>query len=349
MRTQQKNRIRKSTKYVYIAISIILIIVSLLHFFTVSSRDDTVESRTEQIYSYKNKFNYEYNVNLISNDYTEGMDLSDKSLVYLTSLIDNIKLDLNYEYTGDKKSNLTYDYEIIGKMQAVYTKDGEEQKIIEKNDTIMNKTTKTENTDRIKISEKIELDLKQKNKLLNDLKQKQGITFTATYSVILRINIKTDIEGKEVNATYSPVITIDLAEKTTKIKGENNKEDIQYIAKDIPAIAGSSSALLDVLGITIAIIMLRYATKSKVANIVRNEYKHELNRLLKLCQDKIVRINTKPDSSGDNIVLVKDFGEIVKLSEELFKPILCYIDEENDEAWFSVMSNNIDYRYILKK
>ena len=102
MRTKQKNRIRKSTKYVYIAISIILIIVSLLHLFTASSRDGTIESRTEQIYSYKNKFNYEYNVNLIANDYTEGMDLSDKSLVYITSLIDNIDLDLNYEYSGDK-------------------------------------------------------------------------------------------------------------------------------------------------------------------------------------------------------------------------------------------------------
>ena len=99
----------------------------------------------------------------------------------------------------------------------------------------------------------------------------------------------------------------------------------------------------------VLIFIFRYAINSKVANIVRNEYKHELNRLLKLCQDKIVRVNTKPDTNMSNVVLVKDFGEIVKLSEELFKPILCYIDETQDEAWFSVMSNSVDYRYVLMK
>ena len=349
MRTKQTNRIRRTTKYVYIAISIILIIVSFLHFVTVSNKGESIGKRTEQIYSYKNKFNYDYNVKLIDNDYTTGMNLSDKSLAYITSLIDNIEVDLKYSYEGDKKSELEYEYEVIGRMQAVYNKDGEEQKILEKEDILLEKQSKKETSNKLNISEKINLDLKKKNSLLNELKQKQGINFTAVYSVILKVNVKTDIEGKEVSASYSPVITVDLAEKTTKIKGENNKEDTQFIAKEISTLEGSSSKIIDIIGIIIALVLLRYATKAKVANIVRNEYKYELNRLLKLCQDKIVRVNTKPDTSAENTVIVKDFGEIVKLSEELFKPILCYIDEEQDEAWFSVMSNDVDYRYILKK
>ena len=47
--------------------------------------------------------------------------------------------------------------------------------------------------------------------------------------------------------------------------------------------------------------------------------------------------------------VVKDFGEIVKVSEELFKPILYWISPRNDEAWFTVMSHGVTYRYILKK
>ena len=73
-----------------------------------------------------------------------------------------------------------------------------------------------------------------------------------------------------------------------------------------------------------------------------------MNRILRLCQDKIVKVSTRPEVTG-NIVVVRDFGEIVKLSEELFKPILYYMDTETEEAWFSVMSNNVTYRYILKK
>ena len=45
----------------------------------------------------------------------------------------------------------------------------------------------------------------------------------------------------------------------------------------------------------------------------------------------------------------KDFGEIFKVSEELFKPILYYNAIENEEAWFSVMSGKTSYRFVLKK
>ena len=47
-------------------------------------------------------------------------------------------------------------------------------------------------------------------------------------------------------------------------------------------------------------------------------------------------------------VYVKDFGEIIKVSEELFKPILYWESKESTEAWFSVMSNEITYRFIFR-
>ena len=82
---------------------------------------------------------------------------------------------------------------------------------------------------------------------------------------------------------------------------------------------------------------------------VRNEFKYELNRLLRICQDKIVEVSTRPNDEKREIVFVKDFGEIVKISEELFKPILYYKKNEENEAWFTVVSEKTSYRYILKK
>ena len=348
MRAKADNRIRKSTKYIYITLAIALIAVSLFDFIGKSSENQNIGNKTQQIYFYKNAFSYNYNVNLIENEYTNGMDLSNKSLAYITELIDNIDLDLNYKYKGDKVEDLDYSYEVIGRTQAVYTKDGEEQKILEKDDILLEKITKTESTDKIEINENIKLNLKQKNASLNSLKQRAGINFVATYSIILNVNVKTEVEGKKIDSIYSPIITIDLAEKTTKIKGDNNKENTEYIAKEMPETGYNHTIIFDIIAFAVAIYLLRYVSKAKVANRIRNEYKHELNRLLKLCQDKIVRIKTKPENN-DNVVLVKDFGEIVKLSEELFKPILCWTDDSNDEAWFSVISNNTDYRYILKK
>ena len=84
------------------------------------------------------------------------------------------------------------------------------------------------------------------------------------------------------------------------------------------------------------------------ANIIKNEFRQQLNRILKIYQDKIIQVSQKPTEDVNNIVDVKDFGEIAKAAEELFKPILYYYDHEKDEAWFSIMSGNIVYRYILK-
>ena len=181
------------------------------------------------------------------------------------------------------------------------------------------------------------------------MKQKMNINFAATYTVMLKVNVKTEVSDEPIDVTTTPIVTIDLAEKTTQIKGENNIEKTEYVAKQMPTQGGKITLVLDAILIIVAIVLLKYAQSAKVTNRIKNEYKHELNRLLKLCQDRIVRVNTKPETNTENTVSVKDFGEIVKLSEELFKPILCYIDDQKDEAWFSVISNNVDYRYILKK
>ena len=53
--------------------------------------------------------------------------------------------------------------------------------------------------------------------------------------------------------------------------------------------------------------------------------------------------------SEANLIEVKDFGEIIKLSEELYKPILYWSSKEEEESWFCVVTNSVSYRYILKK
>lgn len=96
--------------------------------------------------------------------------------------------------------------------------------------------------------------------------------------------------------------------------------------------------------------MLNYLTTKTVGmNKTRNEFRQELNRILRLCQDKLVQVSSKLEVDAVNVIDVKDFGEIVKVSEELFKPILYWVSPRNDEAWFTVMSHGVSYRYILKK
>lgn len=344
-----KNRIRKSTKVIYIGIAFMILIFSFYGLIK-GTQSDTINTKKEQIYIYTNKFNYDYKVNLIKNKYMEDSQTKNQT-VFVTDLMDTTTLNLNYEYKADKNTNLQGEYSIIGKMEVIYTRDGEEQKIWKDEDTLVETKQINETTDNLKIQEQLDIDLKDKNELLYDFEQQMGMSIDARYYIILNIKLNTEIEEKVVEVEYNPMVQIELADKTTKILGENNKEETEYVSKEYEITGGNKifNIVISLVGIVIAIVIFKYLSKFRTANVVRNEFRQELNRILKICQDKIVQVDTKPITTPEDTVTVKDFGEIVKVSEELFKPILYYYDNEEEEAWFSVMTGKIVYKYILKK
>lgn len=349
MRTRQRNKIRKSTKYIGTFIAVVLLATSLMSLLKNLSNEN-IKTKTKEIYNYTNKFSYDYNVNIIDNKYIKQGEKKDESIVYITDLIDTTDLTFNYQYIADKDSKLKYTYCVVGRLQAVYTKDGEEQKIIDEEETILEEKTNEILGRDINIKETLNLNLKDKNVLLNDFEQELGMSITAKYNVILKVNVQTEIEEKQVDVNYEPLIQIDLGEKTTRIAGENNKENTEYISDEY-SVNGTSNILIMILDVIIIIIslgILKHLIGARTTNRIKNEFRQELNRILKICQDKIVQVSTKPHDSQENLVYVKDFGEIFKVSEELFKPILYYADNEKQEAWFSVMTGTTTYRYILR-
>ena len=350
MRFKRKNRMRKATRYALITISSILIIFSFSSLINNIQRKDQ-NIITKEVYRYTDKFNYDYKINLIDNKFMNDTDVMDKKLAYVTDLIDNIDLYLNYEYAGTEKSNLKCAYSIVGRMQAVYSKSGEEQKIWDKEEILLAEQSKEASSDKLQVNEHLVLDLKDKNELLNDFKQQLGMAISAKFTISLKMQVSTNIDDQDIVDNYVPILNVDLAEKTTKISGDNNIQKTEYISKEIKVTEGQRIGLIifDSILLVASIILLRYALMASVIVSVRNEFKYELNRILRICQDKIVEVSTRPNDEKREIVFVKDFGEIFKISEELFKPILYYKKSEEDEAWFTVVSEKTSYRYILKK
>ena len=350
MKTKFKNRMRKSTKYAITIVSLVVLIFSFINFIKIIQKEN-MKTSTKEIYQYTNRFNYDYNVNLISNQYMTNDEIKDKKLAYVTDLIKNINLDLNYEYSANRKSKVYCTYSVVGLMQAFYTKNGEEQKIWEKQEILLPEKNIESASDVLNVKEMLPLDLRDKNKLINEFKQQLGMTIDAKYTMSLAIKVVTEIEGKEIVDEVTPSIVIDLAEKTTKILGENNLENTKYISEEVALSEKASQfrIFVDVVFMIIAMVVLARVSSFRSANVVRNEYKYELNRILRICHDKIVQVSTKPNDEEIEVVYVKDFGEIFKVSEELFKPILYFNAKENEEAWFSVMSGKTSYRFILKK
>lgn len=348
---KSKIKMRKSTRTAYIIIACVLFAISSFTLFG-SFLGGKTDKTKEEIYSYTNKFNYGYQVNLIPNKYIENKTLGMNEKAYITDLIDNIGLDIGYSYQSDNKSTIKYKYSIKGILSGVYTKDGNEQKVWNKEYTLKELTDDTVIDKGFSIKENLKLDLKEQNKLVRDFEQDIGISLDAKYNVYFEVQTNTEIDGEQVENKYISSVSIELGKKTTTIEGENNKEDKQYVSKEIVHQTGISSAakVFNIILFIVSVIMLNYITTKTVGmNKTRNEFRQELNRILRLCQDKLVQVSSKLEVDTTNVIDVKDFGEIVKVSEELFKPILYWVSPRNDEAWFTVMSHGVTYRYILKK
>ena len=309
------------------------------------------ETKTKkEIYSYTHQFSYNYNVNLLENDYMNEEDLIKNSKFYVTDLIDNIDLNLYYSYEGSNESKINTTYKIIGELQGVYSSDQEEQKIWQKEYILKEEQALNNTTTLVEINENLKLDLKELNDLVKKFEEEMGMTIDAKYIIKVEIVNNANIDGKQENIKYSPQVSIDLGKKVTSISGDN-KEETEYITREYTSKTDINIVVLviDVAILSIAIILISKVITSETKVNIKNEYRQSLNRILKLCEDKIVQISKKPNFDENKIVDVKDFGEIIKVSEELFKPILYWDNKEKEEAWFVVMSNNVQYRYILRK
>ena len=351
MKKRSKIKLRKSTRYFYIAIASILFAISFATLFGAFFGGTTSKTK-EEIYTYTNNFKYDYSVNLVPNQYIDAQSLGMNETAYVTDLIDNINLNLHYNYNSNEKSTIKYTYDIKGILNGVYTKDGEEQKIWSKEYILKEPTETTVIDEKFEINENLVLDLKEQNNLVKNFEQEMELSIDAKYNIVIEINTDTTIEDENIPNATIETISIDLGKKTTTITGENNKNDTQYVSKEVETHSETSTVktVFSIIGLVISLLIFRYVfTKTTVMNKTRNEFRMELNRILRLCQDKIVQVSSKMEVDTTNVIDVKDFGEIVKVSEELFKPILYWISSRDDEAWFTVMSHGVTYRYILRK
>lgn len=348
----KKIKIRRSVRNTYITILLIIMCLSIFILQNSFNSEKNQAFIKTNIYEYNNKYLYSYDVTLIDNSYIDDESVPDKN-VYVTDLMNNVNVNMTYTYEANQSSDIEYNYQIIGNLEATYSKDGEEQKVWKKADVIVPTKDLCVTSDKVEINENFELNMGDKIQMVKDFQQELGIQVQTKYTILLEITTKTNILGQDVINTYSPDLFFDITSKTTTISTTTeNTAKPQIVTKmvqeenefsQIKVIFGS---VMFVAALVVLIVLL---VKTRNNNTVRNEYKIELNKILKGCDEKIVEVNSRIETSGQGLVDVREFDEVLKVSEELFKPILYWNNEKEEESWFCVLGNNMIYRYVLKR
>lgn len=346
----KKSRIKlqKSTRAIIIVIALVLFAFSSGNVLSAIFGKEEVKLNKE-VYNYTNSFNLKYDVNIKENAFIEEAVLP-MNQTYVSDLVRSLDMKMKYQYLSSEESDIKYSYKIDAVIVASHSDDGTPYEVWNKTYNLKEVKGKTATKD-IYIDENINVNYAKYHEEVKAFRQEMGMALDAKLYIKLIVDTATKIGDELVKNTYASNFSISLGEKISKVDGKIEDEDKKIVTTETVIETKKSGTIIwNILLLVISAYAIYYVrVKTYIAYNIRNDFKLELNRILKSCQDRIVVVKNKVEVEGNDIIDVKSFVELIKLSEELFKPILYWSpEEEENEAQFYVMSNKIAYRYILK-
>ena len=351
-RSSSGNKIKLSNAVRISLILLSIIIIAIGSGNMIKSLTNKTQNVTESsvLYKYDNKFSSDAKINLKDNQYVHEDEMVDGQS-YLSDIISNIAMDLDYKYTATVPSQITYSYKIEAIMKASYTNSKGTYDVLNKIDTIEEGNATTDVASELAIKDQITVNYAKYHQSMKDFKQTMGINTDSKLYIRFTIETKTNINSKEVKNQYTTDYKITLGDKIALIEDLKNdvKSDIvradeirtEQIDVDYKGVAISICVIL--IGIAGIVFIVK---KTEELKSVRNEFKLELNRILKSYEDKIVEIQNIDNFDIENATKVKDIIQLRKLAEEALVPIYCYMTEE--EAYFIVTKYDNSYIFILR-
>ena len=305
------------------------------------------------LYSYNINRSLNYKVNLKENDFFDSQTM-DMNETYISSLVDKINMDYSYSYSGNKKGNTKYTYQIVAVTNVNYDSLNNE----EKNKTIWSKQyvlvpQKELNVDssNFSINENFDVDFATYNDEVKKFKEQLRVPINADLQVKMIVISNSDIPGIEKKVVENSIVNvkIDLAEDVFSIEKqfENNEtknvidsnEDKKEINKPL-LIMGSIFVLASILIILDAI-------RKSIKFSKKTDYAIALNRILKNYGDIVAEIVSPVEIDNLNVIEVKNFDQLLDIEEEIRMPILFYETIPDEQGEFIIVCDNMAYRYVI--
>lgn len=325
----------------FFAFSIIIMLTS----FNKPNRDED-----KILYSYNINQDLDYKVNLYDNSYIETNYLG-KDDTYISDLIKEIEIDYKYDYLGSKVLSLNYTYNVVATINGEYSLEEEDSKVWTKEYTLVkDKKGKIDDKTSINILQPIKLDFKYYDQVVSNFRKELKLPIKSTLTVTFSININGKVDDQKINDIKEIKLILPLNQQAFKIKEEYEKSYNNNVTPEkekqekinYRKLFGGSVLLCT--SICIFILLFR-----EIFNIPRkNKYTVKLNKILKEYGDIIVEVVNPINETDMDIIEVKNFNEMIDLEEELRVPIMFYETIEYLEGEFTLVHNNILYKFILK-
>ncbi len=277
-------------------------------------------------------------------------DFQESGYGYISSTIDYVKANYNYELKFNKDAKTKYDYEVKSILtikepgidgSVLYTK--EFQEMDKKADLIAEKD--------LILNEEVNIDYKKYNGHVENYKQNYGVSVDASVKTVMYITEKTMYDGREIFKEVRELsTTIPLGEHTLDIKVNNP-------INSVVELTGESKLKLDFVYVGLGGILVLMAIVYIIKTIVllnsyeglKTPYDARLAKILKEYDRIVVETDvTKIGQNFKNEITVNEFDELVDVRDNTEQPILYVERKIGKQADFMVINDETVYVYHLE-
>jgi hypothetical protein len=301
--------------------------------------------------AYSETGNAGYSVCLKPNSYFSDKCLG-KDKQYIASIIDNIPVNFNYDFSADAPlKTVDYSYEITARTVANDSSDTSKKSLYDNTETLVKKTAgKKIDAAGFVLNPSVTIDYNKYNDLISQLRSEYALTLDSNLIVTMSVDVNGTAEGyKEPMSDHQEIaVTIPLSERTINVSLASKdaasngafEEVVPSVMNTIyliAAIVGGVMALLG-LALTVLVVLRRRGAES--------EYEKELGRILREYNQLIIEADHVPAIDKKHLVEVSDFDELLDARETIQKPIV-HVNLDDDRSLFVIEDPGTSYSFIL--
>ena len=328
------NKLNKKKTFGYYAkivsflLIIVILIIGLSNFLSMSfavTKKDTIK--------YSEKGTVDYKVYLKDNTFYETNYL-EKGMAYVASLVDKISIDYHYLFNISRKEDLNFNYKIIGKL--VIKSQNDETPFYEKEYDLTDSIERdVEKAKKYAINENIIIDYNYYNDLSSKFRANYAINTISYLEVYLEVNAKTNKSlGYKVDHKSKSIVTIPLSKQEVNVTVDNKEANSQKEINIEPRLILKNKYFL--LESFIFFVFLCFTLFELYKTL------HGRNKRNKTYDKEL------PDLEKYDIIEVKNFDELLDLSDNLKKPI-SYLEEKDKCSKFFVIDGNVFYICVIRE
>ena len=327
-----------------------LVIIGLYILSFVFFKNGFFTEKNEQVlYQENNKV--DYRVYLKENKFFEEPYLG-KDRVYITSLIDFIDIDFNYDMKLNERVSGTYNYYIKGIIRASLSdnpnKDYWSKEYILKEEKKVN----YKDLQRVLFNTNVKVDYDYYNDILLDFKKEYNLSADAKLEVVLCVENSINYKDEKADKKSLSLLTIPLTQATIEvpISVDTNKGADVIISRfyEDESFIYSLYKLLSCVLLFIASYMLVRLVLTIVRKMEKKSlYYRQLKKILRDYDSIIVTLHGKLNYDNLTVIDVSKFSELIDAHSEVRQPI--NFMEDNVGAKFILINDKLAWRYVLKK